>query len=36
MEANGVDPEATRRLGRRYVPEWREHAAAWRVASLRL
>jgi GMP synthase (glutamine-hydrolysing) len=28
MEANGVDPEATRRLGRRYVPEWAEHAAA--------
>ena len=28
MQANGVDPEATRRLGRRYVPEWREHAAA--------
>ena len=28
MEANGVDPEATRRLGRRYVPEWGEHAAA--------
>jgi GMP synthase (glutamine-hydrolysing) len=28
MEANGVDPEATRSLGRRYVPEWREHAAA--------
>jgi GMP synthase-like glutamine amidotransferase len=27
MQANGVDPEATRRLGRRYVPEWREHAA---------
>jgi GMP synthase (glutamine-hydrolysing) len=28
MEANGVDPEATRNLGRRHVPEWREHAAA--------
>ena len=28
MAANGVDPEATRRLGRRYVPEWAEHAAA--------
>jgi GMP synthase-like glutamine amidotransferase len=28
MAENGVDPEATRRLGRRYVPEWREHAAA--------
>ena len=28
MEANGVDPEATRRLGRRYVPVWSEHAAA--------
>lgn len=28
MQENGVDPEATRRLGRRYVPEWREHAAA--------
>jgi GMP synthase (glutamine-hydrolysing) len=28
MQANGVDPEATRRLGRRYVPEWREHAKA--------
>jgi GMP synthase-like glutamine amidotransferase len=28
MEANGVDPEATRRMGRRYVPEWAEHAAA--------
>jgi GMP synthase (glutamine-hydrolysing) len=27
MQANGVDPEATRRLGRRYVPEWRERAA---------
>ena len=22
MQANGVDPEVTRRLGRRYVPEW--------------
>jgi GMP synthase (glutamine-hydrolysing) len=28
MEANGVNPEATRRLGRRYVPVWSEHAAA--------
>ena len=28
LEANGVDPEATRRLGRRYVPIWSEHAAA--------
>jgi GMP synthase (glutamine-hydrolysing) len=28
MEANGVDPEVTRRLGRRYVPEWSERAAA--------
>ncbi|MDX6630818.1 MAG: hypothetical protein QOH00_3064 [Gaiellales bacterium] len=28
MQANGVDPERTRRLGRRYVPEWREYAAA--------
>lgn len=28
MQANGVDPEATRRLGRRYVPEWRERAAS--------
>jgi GMP synthase (glutamine-hydrolysing) len=28
MEANGVDPEATRRQGRRYVPVWSEHAAA--------
>jgi len=27
MEANGVDPEATRQLGRRYVPEWAGHAA---------
>jgi GMP synthase-like glutamine amidotransferase len=27
MEANGVDPEATRRLARRYVPEWAERAA---------
>jgi GMP synthase (glutamine-hydrolysing) len=26
MQANGVDPELTRRLGRRYVPEWRAHA----------
>lgn len=26
MEANGVDPEATRSLARRYVPEWSEHA----------
>jgi|tagenome__1003787_1003787.scaffolds.fasta_scaffold20602286_2 GMP synthase (glutamine-hydrolysing) len=26
MQANGVDPEATRRLGRRYVPEWAAHA----------
>jgi GMP synthase (glutamine-hydrolysing) len=28
MEANGVDPEETRRLARRYVPAWSEHAAA--------
>lgn len=28
MQANGVDPEVTRRLGRRYVPEWAEYAAA--------
>jgi GMP synthase (glutamine-hydrolysing) len=28
MQANGVDPEATRRLGRRYVPEWNERAAS--------
>jgi GMP synthase (glutamine-hydrolysing) len=28
MQANGVDPERTRRLGRRYVPEWHVHAAA--------
>ena len=28
LQANGVDPEETRRLGRRYVPEWSEHAAA--------
>jgi hypothetical protein len=28
MEENGVDPGATRRLGRRYVPEWRERASA--------
>jgi GMP synthase (glutamine-hydrolysing) len=28
MAANGVDPEETRRLGRRYVPIWSEHAAA--------
>jgi GMP synthase-like glutamine amidotransferase len=28
MEANGVDPDVTRRLGRRYVPEWSERAAA--------
>jgi GMP synthase (glutamine-hydrolysing) len=28
MLANGADPEATRRLARRYVPEWREHAVA--------
>jgi GMP synthase (glutamine-hydrolysing) len=27
MEANGVDPEATRQLARRYVPEWTERAA---------
>jgi hypothetical protein len=26
LEANGVDPEATRRLGRRYVPEWAAQA----------
>jgi GMP synthase-like glutamine amidotransferase len=28
MQANGVDPELTRSLGRRYVPEWSAHAAA--------
>jgi GMP synthase (glutamine-hydrolysing) len=28
IQANGVDPERTRRLGRRYVPEWRERADA--------
>ena len=28
MQANGVDAERTRRLGRRYVPEWRERADA--------
>jgi GMP synthase (glutamine-hydrolysing) len=28
MQANGVDPEATRRHGRRYVPEWSERAAS--------
>jgi GMP synthase-like glutamine amidotransferase len=28
MQANGVDPEATRRLGRRHVPEWSERAAS--------
>jgi GMP synthase-like glutamine amidotransferase len=28
MEASGVDPEATRRLARRYVPEWDVHTAA--------
>ena len=28
MQANGVDPVVTRRLGRRHVPEWAEHAAA--------
>jgi GMP synthase (glutamine-hydrolysing) len=28
MEAHGVDPETTRRLGRRYVPEWADHAAS--------
>ena len=27
MEAAGVDPAATRRLGRRHVPEWSERAA---------
>jgi GMP synthase-like glutamine amidotransferase len=28
MEAGGVDPETTRRLARRYVPEWGGHTAA--------
>jgi GMP synthase (glutamine-hydrolysing) len=28
MQANGVDPELTRRLGRRYVPEWQSYAAS--------
>ncbi len=28
MQANGVDPELTRRLGGRYVPEWRAHAGS--------
>jgi GMP synthase (glutamine-hydrolysing) len=28
MQVNGVDPEQTRRLGRRYVPEWQEHVTA--------
>jgi GMP synthase-like glutamine amidotransferase len=28
MEASGVDPEATRRLARRHVPEWCEHTVA--------
>jgi GMP synthase (glutamine-hydrolysing) len=28
MRANGVDPEETRRLGRRHVPVWAERAAA--------
>jgi GMP synthase (glutamine-hydrolysing) len=28
MQTGGVDPEATRRLARRYVPEWRGHTAA--------
>ena len=28
LQANGADPEEIRRLGRRYVPEWSEHAAA--------
>jgi GMP synthase (glutamine-hydrolysing) len=28
MQANGVDPEMTRRLGRRYVPEWQAYAAS--------
>ena len=28
MQANGVDPEVTRRLGRRYVPEWSAHAGS--------
>jgi GMP synthase-like glutamine amidotransferase len=28
LQANGVDPERTRRLGRRYVPEWQVHAAS--------
>jgi GMP synthase (glutamine-hydrolysing) len=28
MQANGVDPELTRRLGRRSVPEWQAYAAS--------
>ena len=28
MQASGVDPETTRRLGRRHVPEWSERASA--------
>ena len=28
MRASGADPEQIRREGRRYVPEWSEHAAA--------
>ena len=35
MEANGVDPEATRQLGRRYVPEWAGHAAGMGAALRR-
>ena len=35
MQANGVDPELTRRLGRRYVPEWRCTPPPWPGASPR-
>ena len=28
MQANGADPELTRRLARRYVPDWQGHAAS--------
>lgn len=28
MQASGVDPETTRQLGRRHVPEWSERASA--------
>jgi GMP synthase (glutamine-hydrolysing) len=28
MQAGGVDPEATRQLGRRHVPEWSDRASA--------